>query len=287
MINDFNLIYIKEDCTMKNNIKTFKLFVRPDKKSKEIADKIRYLNNQNSNPLIEADNADLIIAIGGDGTFIDAVANTNFSKEAIYTGIHTGTLGFLQDLCENDVLSLIQYIKFEEELKTRKLFIAHIKISLNNGTDCNFYALNEILVAGTNYSKISFDEYFNENEFLQTITGSGIIIATNTGDTAHSANANGAIDLSNNCQLVCTPIDPIRNAAYERFIPNPLICSGINLLLRSSDNISIIIDGRIKNIDSNNIKSVQVSVSNSYYINKLDLMNFSKVRIIKEKILGY
>ena len=287
MINDFNLIYIKEDCTMKNNIKTFKLFVRPDKKSEEIADKIRYLNNQNSNPLIEADNADLIIAIGGDGTFIDAVTNTNFSKEAIYTGIHTGTLGFLQDMCENDVFSLIQYINYEEELKTRKLFVACIKISLKDGTNCNFYALNEILVAGTNYSKISFEEYFNENEFLQTITGSGIIVATNTGDTAHSANANGAIDLSNNCQLVCTPIDPIRNAAYERFIPNPLICSRINLLLRSSDNISVIIDGRIKNIDSNSIQSIQVSVSNSYYINKLDLMNFSKIRIIKEKILGY
>ena len=65
---------------MKNNIKTFKLFVRPDAKSNEIANKIRKLNEQTTNPLIESDEADLIIAIGGDGTFIEAVTSTNFSK---------------------------------------------------------------------------------------------------------------------------------------------------------------------------------------------------------------
>lgn len=271
---------------MKNNIKTFKLFVRPDSKSNEIANKIRKLNEQTSNPLIESDEADLTIAIGGDGTFIEAVTRSNFSKDTIYTGIHTGTLGFLQDLCENDVLSLIQYIKFEEELKTRKVFVADVKIYLNTGSTLQFFALNDIVVAGTDYSKIHFKEYIN-NELIQRITGSGIIIATNTGDTAHSANAGGAIDFSNNCQLICTPLDPIRNASFERFLPNSLICSHVILSLQSSDNISIIIDGRRKNIKSEDIKEVEVSMLHSNFINKLDLMNYSKVRVIREKILGY
>ena len=83
---------------MKNQVKTFKLFVRPDEKSQQIANKIRELNASKSNPLIESEEADLVIAIGGDGTFIDAVTQTHFSKNIIYTGIHTGTLGFLQDL---------------------------------------------------------------------------------------------------------------------------------------------------------------------------------------------
>ena len=56
----------------------------------------------------------------------------------------------------------------------------------------------------------------------------GIVIATSTGDTAFSLNANGAIDFSNNFQLVCTLSAPIRNAAYERFITNPIICSKID-----------------------------------------------------------
>ena len=99
---------------MKNEVKTFRLFVRSDEKSRQIADKIRTLNERTANPLVEADDADLVIAIGGDGTFIDAVTSTKFSKKIIYTGIHTGTLGFLQDLCENDIFSLIHYINFEQ-----------------------------------------------------------------------------------------------------------------------------------------------------------------------------
>lgn len=271
---------------MKNNIKTFKLFVRPDEKSYEIADKIRRLNMQTSNPLVESDIADLTIAIGGDGTFIEAVTSTNFSKDTIYTGIHTGTLGFLQDLCENDVLSLIQYIKFEKEFKTRKVYIASVKIHLNTGSTINFFALNDIVVAGTDYSKIHFEEYIN-GELLQKITGSGIIVATNTGDTAHSANTGGAIDFSNNCQLICTPLDPIRNAAFERFLPNSLICSEVNLIFKPSNNISIIIDGRRKDINSSDIKEVEVSMVNSNFINKLDIMNFSKISVTRKKILGY
>lgn len=271
---------------MKNNVKTFRLFVRSDERSKQIADTIRELNKKTTNPLIESDNADLVIAIGGDGTFINAVTSTNFSKEIIYTGIHTGTLGFLQDLCENDILSLIQYIHFEKEIKTREVYTASIEVQLKDGSTRHFFALNDLLVAGAHYSKIRYEEYIN-NKFLQNITGSGIIIATSTGDTAHSLNANGAIDLSNNCQLVCTPINPIRNAAYGRFIPNPIICPEIKLDLHPANNISIIIDGKKKDIDSNSIKQVNVSVGNANHINKLDLINYSKVRVIREKILGY
>lgn len=271
---------------MKNQIKTFRLFVRPDEKSRQIADKIRVLNMRSSAPLMESENADLVIAIGGDGTFIDAVTSTNFSKEIIYTGIHTGTLGFLQDLCENDVFSLIQYINFEQELKTRKVHTASVDVLFTNGNRTHFFALNDVLVAGDNYSKIRFEEYIN-NEFLQNLTGNGILIATSTGDTAYSSNANGAIDLSNNCQLVCTPIVPIRSAAYERFIPNPIVCSRISLSLDPSLSASIIVDGKRKEVANSIIEKIKVTVADSIYINKLDLMNYSKVRIIREKILGY
>lgn len=271
---------------MKNEVKTFKLFVRPDEKSRQIADKIRLLNEKTSNPLVESDNPDLVIAIGGDGTFIDAVTSTKFSKKIIYTGIHTGTLGFLQDLCENDIFSLIQYISYEQELKTRKVYTASVKVYLKDGNIHQFFALNEAIVAGDNYSKITFAEYIND-ELLQNVTGNGIVVATSTGDTAYSLNADGAIDFSNNQQLVSTLLTPIRNAAYERFITNPIICSRINLVLNASDNISIIVDGKKKSIDSSMIGRVEVSMTNSYYINKLDIMDYSKVSIIRNKILGY
>ena len=272
---------------MKNHVKTFRLFVRSNKvKNRKIAEAIRKFNKNTNNPLIESDDADLVIAIGGDGTFIDAVTSTNFSKDIVYTGIHTGTLGFLQEFSKNDISTLMQHINCEQELRTRKVYIGSIDVFLKDGNILHFFALNEVLVCGDNFSKIEFGEYFH-NELLQNVKSSGIIIATSTGDTAHSLNAGGAIDLSNNCQLVCTLIHPIQNAVYERFITNPIVCSKITLKLKSADNISIIIDGINKGIDSKNIEKVEVSMLNSNYINKLDLMGYSKVRVIREKILGY
>ena len=272
---------------MKNQVKTFRLFVRPDEKSRQIADKLRELNAKKSTPLVESENADLVIAIGGDGTFIHAVTETHFSKDIIYTGIHTGTLCFLQDLCENDIYSLIRYLDFEEELKTRKIYIPLIQVFLENGSTEQFFALNDVLIKGKNCSKISFAEYIN-SELLQNITGSGILISTNTGDTAFSASLGGAIDFSNNFQLACQLFAPIKNSTTERIIENPIICSKITLVFKSSSNIQIIVDGREKEIDSKSIKRIEISMmDDSNFISKLDLMNFSKVRVIREKILGY
>ena len=48
------------------------------------------------------------------------------------------------------------------------------------------------------------------------------------------------------------------------------------------------IDGRTRKIDSKLIKGIEVSmVDDSNYINKLDLTNYSKVRVVRNKILGY
>lgn len=271
---------------MKNTLKTFTLYVRSDENSRQIADKIRHSNSNLSNPLEESDDGDLIIAIGGDGTFIDSVRNMKFSKNKVFTGVHTGTLGFLQDFSPEDIYTLVNYIRHEEELRVRKVFISLIKVFLKNSTTMEFNSLNELLIAGENYSKITFSEHI-DGEFLQKISGNGIIISTSTGDTAFNLNANGAIDFSNNFQLVCTPITPIQNAAYERFITNSIICTKIDIDLESSKNIQIIIDGKPQNIDSESIESVEVSMHKENYIQKLDYFNYSKTGVIRKKILGY
>lgn len=272
---------------MKNNIKTFTLFVRLDEKSNQIATQIRHLNNCSKKPLKETDDGDLIIAIGGDGTFLDSVTSTNFNKSKIYAGIHTGTLGFLQNLSANEVFTLIKYLSYEDEIPTRPVLVSSIKVNLTNGETLYYHSLNEILVVGFNYSKITFAEYIN-GELLQNVSGNGIVIATNTGDTAYSMNSGGAIDFSNHFQLVCTLETPILNAAYERFITNPIICSKVSIVPQSSNKVSIIIDGITKEIDPSQIRSIDVSMlDGSNYINKFELETYSKTNIIRKKILGY
>lgn len=273
---------------LENNIKTFSLFVKPDdERSQEIAHSIRYHNSSSIRPLVEKENGDLIIAIGGDGTFLHAVTRTHFSKDKIYVGVHTGTLGFLQNLSENDIYALIKYLSYEREITTRRVLIPNISVSLIDGKTLEFKAFNEILICGKDYTKIRFREYVND-EFLQDVSGNGIIVSSSTGDTAYSMNAGGAIDFSNHFQLVCTLLTPIKNAVYDDFILNSIICPKITIVPKASKNIQIIIDGIPRQISSELIKSVEVSMlDGNSYINKFELSQYSKVRVIREKILGY
>ena len=272
---------------MKNNIQTFSMFVRPDAKSQQIAEHIRKLNSLSEKPLKETENGDLIIAIGGDGTFIDAVTKTNFSKEKVYAGIHTGTLDFLQNLSANELYALIKYLSYERELQTRKVFVPEIRVTFDDESTRKFNSLNEILICGKNYSKISFAEYIND-ALLQNVTGNGIIIANSTGDTAYSMNAGGAIDFSEHFQLVCTLETPIQNASYERFLTNSIICPKVTIVPSTyRETLQIIIDGVPKEIEAEKISSITVSINDSNYIHKFELESYSKVSTVRNKILGY
>ena len=283
----YKILLRKGDYSMKNKIKTFTLFVRDDEKSEKIAKYIRQLAAGSHIPLEETENGDLVIAIGGDGTFLKAVNTTGFGKDKVYAGIHTGTLGFLQNLSENDIYAIIQYLNYEEKINTRKVLIPSIKITFITGEVRSFKAFNEILICGDKYTKIEFSEYIG-GELLQEVSGNGIIISSSTGDTAYSMSAGGAIDFSGHSQLVCTLLTPIKNAAYEDFIVNSIICPEIQIVPKNSKNLQIIIDGIPMEISSEQIESVEVSMLNGEsYINKLELKNYSKVEIIREKILGY
>lgn len=273
---------------LENNIKTFSLFVKPeDSQSQKVADSIRRHNFCSLPPLTETENGDLIIAIGGDGTFLHAVNQTNFSKTKLYAGVHTGTLGFLQNLSENDIYTLFEYLRSKTEIKTRKVFVPIISIRLMDNRVLEFQTFNEILICGKNYTKIQFSEYVND-EFLQNVSGDGIIVSSSTGDTARSRNAGGAIDFSNNFQLVCTLLTPIRSTVDGNFIFNSFICPKITIVPKTSKNIQIIIDGIPKEISSELIKSIEVSMlDGNSYINKFELRPYSKVQVVREKILGY
>lgn len=271
---------------MKNNLKTFSLFIKPDEKSEKIAEQIRQINFHSKKPLQEKENGDLILAVGGDGTFLRAVNKTNFSKSSVYVGIHTGTLGFLQDLSESDIYSLIQYLSFEEKIRTRRVPVPTVTVNLLNSEIQVFKVFNEVQICGKDYTKIRFSEYIGR-EHLQDVSGNGIIISSSTGDTAYSRSAGGAIVFADKPLLVCTLLTPIKNGAYEDYLPNSVICSNATIKLKPASNIQIITDGQIQQIQSEQIKSVEVSMLEDSYVNKLEIKDYSKVGVVRNKILGY
>ena len=78
------------------NINKVKLFSNHTSNSKSIEEELKMILKKYNFEISE--DFDLGIAIGGDGSFLQMVKQTNFNSKPFYIGVNTGTLGFLQEI---------------------------------------------------------------------------------------------------------------------------------------------------------------------------------------------
>ena len=124
-------------------IKNIKLFINKNDKSLETAKLIK--DKLISNGFIMNDNKyDLAIAVGGDGSFLRMVKETNFNSDIYYIGINAGTLGFMQEVKVDEIDKFINELK-NNKYKIEEVGIQETTINHNKGTSL-FYSLNEIVI---------------------------------------------------------------------------------------------------------------------------------------------
>jgi len=151
------------------------------------------------------DKADILLSIGGDGTFLSSVPYVLECNIPI-AGINCGRLGFLADISsENLEGALLQIINGEFTLEKRSLLQVFEPVGCFNGFN---YALNELTVHKLdNSSMIQIETYIN-GEFLANYWADGLIVSTPTGSTAYSLSVGGPIVMPDLEGLVITPIAP-------------------------------------------------------------------------------
>jgi len=147
-------------------------------------------------------NADLILSVGGDGTFLNAVSFA-FEKGIPIVGVNCGRLGFLAEITsENLEESLNKFINGEFVLEQRSLL--KIVEPLPAFEDFN-YAMNELTVQKLDTSMIKVETLIN-GDFLANYWADGLIVSTPTGSTAYSLSVGGPIVTPNLSGLIITPI---------------------------------------------------------------------------------
>lgn len=142
---------------------------------------------------------DIIVPIGGDGTFISAIEQ---SQEAIknnipFYGIANGTLNFLMNKFQySDINMLLELISRKEDIEFIKTPILHYYI--NNSF--MGVAVNEVVYGDSirDYPKmkIGFSNY------CEAINGSIISISSPIGSTGLNKNINGKIIPTLDCNLI-------------------------------------------------------------------------------------
>ena len=122
-------------------------------------------------------------------------------------GVNLGTLGFLT-ATEKDTIypALASLIKGEYEIDSRMMLQGCVY--RNDELIYKNTALNDIVINRCGILRvIDFDLYVND-EYLNSYSADGVIIATSTGSTAYSLSAGGPIVQPNAELMMITPICP-------------------------------------------------------------------------------
>ena len=266
--------------TMIRKINRVKLFVKDHPISNKVANYLRSSLEDNQYTIVE-DNSDLIISIGGDGTFLGMISQNNFSNETMYIGINCGNLGFLQDVNLNEIDDFIKCLN-KNEYSIEELSYASVEIENDNNKD-KYLGLNEIVVRNNN-SKTLFMPIFIDNTFLENFCGDGILVSTPTGSTAYNLSIGGPLIHNKLDVLTLTPIAPINNSVYNTLRNSFIIPNESEIVLKNPDKsaLTIVIDGKEKRILVNEIK---ISTDNKK-IKCMRMKNYNYIQLIDKKILN-
>ncbi|MBN2683540.1 MAG: NAD kinase [Bacteroidales bacterium] len=148
---------------------------------------------------------DVMISIGGDGTFLEAVSIIR-NRNIPIIGINIGRLGFLASVQHNEIdEALDSILKKTYTLEPRSLLELQTKNQLFG--DLNF-ALNEITVHKRDSSSMMTINAYMNDELINSYWADGLIISTPTGSTAYSLSAGGPIVMPMSNNFVITPLAP-------------------------------------------------------------------------------
>lgn len=148
---------------------------------------------------------DLLIVIGGDGTFLGVSRDVAGSTTPLI-GINAGRLGFLTAIPADDLAAALKKI-WAGELRSETRPLIEVVRTLGDRASSSF-AMNDVVIArGEGSRLIEIDVRVNSDK-LTTYRCDGLIVSSPTGSTAYSLAAGGAIVSPDAEVFTLTPICP-------------------------------------------------------------------------------
>jgi NAD+ kinase len=156
--------------------------------------------------LMPAENPELVIVLGGDGTLLSAARV--FAKTGTpILSVNLGALGFLTEVRLSDLYSTLEgwcrdcftvdarFMLHSELWREGELFVEH-------------EALNDVVVAKGAIARMGDFRVILDGQLAAAFRADGVIVATPTGSTAYSLAANGPILVPNVDALIISPVCP-------------------------------------------------------------------------------
>ena len=263
---------------MKNKVK---IFYNNNDKSINTFNEVKDKLIKNGFIIVEND-YNIAIAIGGDGSFLRMVKETNFKSDVLYLGINTGTLGFAQEIHVNELDELIENLK-TGNYKVNEFGVQETNLYSNN-ENSKFYSLNDIVIRDMDLNTLKLD-IFIDDALLEHFAGDGILVSTSFGSTAYNLSFGGSIIYNTFHALELTPVAPLNNKTY-RTLANSLVLpqkKNIEIIPVSNKNLIVTVDGENKYYE--NVDKIDTILSDKTimcYHNK----DYNFVKKINDKFLS-
>jgi NAD+ kinase len=150
--------------------------------------------------------ADLIVAVGGDGTMLYAAALAR-QNDVPLLGINRGRLGFLADVTPDEMLQSLDRILNGEYTREARLLL-NSRLIKSDGTEVTAVALNDIVLQRHGTGRMVDFKTSIDNKHVNTHSGDGLIVATPTGSTAYALSCGGPIIEPQLDAVVVVPVCP-------------------------------------------------------------------------------
>ena len=150
------------------------------------------------------DEADVIVALGGDGLMLQTLHKFMHAGKPIY-GMHRGTVGFMMNEYHDD--------KLRERLAAAHTTVIHpllMRACDADGDTVEFHAFNDVHLFRQTYQAARLRILIDGKERLPELVADGVLVSTPAGSTAYNLSAQGPIIPINAALLALTPISAFR-----------------------------------------------------------------------------
>lgn len=170
---------------------------------------------------------DMLLSVGGDGTFLSASAVLSDSEIPVM-GVNLGRMGFLSENRPEDVVDAV--ISKDYTVENRAMLeLGHCDVE--DVPQDYFHALNELCVHRSGPSMLEIEVCVDGIQ-LPAYWADGLVISTSSGSTAYSLSVGGPIVLPEARVLIISPIAPHNLNMRPLVIPDS---SKIDLRMYSRD----------------------------------------------------
>ena len=219
---------------------------------------------------------DLVISMGGDGTFLKCVSYIKDSGVPIM-GINIGRLGFLANVSLDQISEALHDIKAKKYVFQKRSLL---KVEVEGALDEEYLAMNELTIHKKDTTSMVAVNVSLDDNFLNTYWSDGLIVSTPTGSTAYNLSCGGPI-ITPGCQVhIITPIAAhnlnVRPVVVPDHMPIKLNVEGRNRSYLMS------VDGKSMSIKQG--QEIRISKAD-FMINVIKFENNNFLDTIRNKML--